>query len=152
MSTHGGASKRTAAEIESAGPVDAVLGDDGTTIETLRQQVTRLATRGGFADRADDLALALVEVLANALEHGKPPVRVRAWLDGRLVIEVADQGSGFDLAIVPDSPPTHHGHRGRGLWIVRQLVDVMKVRHATSGPSKGSTVRIELSPEPHIGA
>jgi anti-sigma regulatory factor (Ser/Thr protein kinase) len=127
----------------------ATLGDDPNEVEAVRLAIRRLAAEGHFAERADDLALALAEIVANAQEHGRKPVTVRAWLDGRLIIEVTDAGPGFDAeALVPDSPPTHRGQRGRGLWIARQLVDHMAV---TTGPT-GTTVRLELSPEPHIGA
>ena len=40
------------------------------------------------------------------------------------------------------------GQRGRGLWIVRQLTDHV---HVDTGPT-GTTVRIELTHEPQIGA
>jgi anti-sigma regulatory factor (Ser/Thr protein kinase) len=45
-------------------------------------------------------------------------------------------------------PPPPLGQRGRGLWIIRQLTDVVAVRTGEDG----TTVRIELSPDPHIGA
>ena len=125
------------------------LGPDPEDAEALRVAVCGMATRGGFGDRVGDLALALAEVVANAREHGQPPVVVTARLEGRLVVEVQDAGGGFDQdALMPDSPPSHGGHRGRGLWIARQLVDVFRVH---SGPH-GTVARLELSPEPHIGA
>jgi anti-sigma regulatory factor (Ser/Thr protein kinase) len=136
----------------AAGAADAYraeIGSDPAEVEAVRTAVRRLAAEGRFADRAQDLELALAEIVANAQEHGLPPVRVRAWLDGRLVVEVTDAGEGFDADTrVPDRPPSHGGHRGRGLWIARQLVDVMDVRASPDG----TTVRLELSPEPHIGA
>jgi anti-sigma regulatory factor (Ser/Thr protein kinase) len=125
------------------------LGSDPADAEAMRMAVCEMASRGRFGERVGDLALALAEIVANAREHGRPPVVVRAWLEGRLVVEVSDTGTGFDHeALMPDSPPSHGGHRGRGLWIARQLVDVFRVR---TGPT-GTTVRMELSPEPHIGA
>lgn len=93
--------------------------------------------------------LALDEVIANAQEHGRPPIVVEAWVDGRLVVEVSDAGPGFDRARVWSThPPAPLGRRGRGLWITRQLADLVSIR---SG-EEGTLVRIELSPDPHIGA
>jgi anti-sigma regulatory factor (Ser/Thr protein kinase) len=70
-------------------------------------------------------------------------------VDGRIVVEVSDVGNGFDRAQVWSAhPPTPYGQRGRGLWITRQLTDSVSIR--SSG--HGTTVRIELSPDPHIGA
>lgn len=115
----------------------------------MRRAVCEMAARGGFGERVGDLALALAEIVANAREHGLPPVAVSARLEGRLVVEVHDAGAGFDAEVlIPDRPPNHGGHRGRGLWIARQLVDIFRV---TSGP-EGTTVRLELTPEPHLGA
>ena len=125
------------------------LGDDPAEIAEVRSAVRDLAVGGGFAERAGDLVLALDEVIANAQEHGRPPIKVRAWADGRLVVEVADAGAGFDRARVwKTHPPPPLGRRGRGLWIIRQLTDLV----AISSGADGTTVRIELSPDPHIGA
>jgi anti-sigma regulatory factor (Ser/Thr protein kinase) len=127
----------------------AVIDAGAADPPALRRDVHDLAVRAGFGDRAGDLTLAVAELLANALEHGRPPVVVEGWFDGRLVIEVTDSGAGMDRdAIWRTHPPGPSGDRGRGLWIVRQLVDVVTVR---SGP-EGTTVHVELSPEPHIGA
>ncbi len=127
----------------------AALGDDPAEIGEVRAAVRDLAVQGGFAERAGDLVLALDEIIANAQEHGRPPILVRAWADGRLVVEVTDAGPGFDRAQVwRTHPPPPLGQRGRGLWIIRQLTDLVAI---TSG-EEGTTVRIELSPEPHIGA
>ena len=125
------------------------LGDDPGEIAEVRTALRGMALRSGFRDRAGDLVLALDEVIANAQEHGCPPIEVRAWADGRLVVEVSDVGPGFDRARVWSThPPPPLGRRGRGLWIIRQLTDLVTI----SSDEGGTTVRIELSPDPHIGA
>jgi anti-sigma regulatory factor (Ser/Thr protein kinase) len=127
----------------------AALGDDPAEIADVRAAVRDMAERGGFSDRAGDLVLALDEVVANAQEHGRPPIEVSCWVDGRIVVEVSDVGGGFDRARVWEThPPEPYGPRGRGLWITRQLTDLVSI---LSG-DRGTTVRIELSPDPHIGA
>jgi anti-sigma regulatory factor (Ser/Thr protein kinase) len=103
----------------------------------------------GFVSRADDVELALSEVLANAQEHGGAPIAVSAWYDGRFLIEVSDRGRGFDRTRVwANHPPAPLGLRGRGLWIARQITDGVTVR---SG-SDGTTVTIEFCREPQLGA
>lgn len=125
------------------------LGDDPAEIAEVRAAVRAIAERGGFSERASDLVLALDEVIANAQEHGRPPIKVSCWVDGRVVVEVSDVGDGFDRARVWDThPPEPYGPRGRGLWITRQLTDLVSI---LSG-ERGTTVRLELSPDPHIGA
>lgn len=129
--------------------LEAVLGADPAEVAPLRTAMAELARRAGFADRASDAVLALDELIANAQEHGRPPITVRAWGDGRLVVVVSDRGAGFRAADVwRTHPPEPFGRRGRGLWIVRQLTDCVCL---DTGP-EGTTVRVELSPDPHIGA
>ena len=127
----------------------AALGSDPSEIAQVRADIDSLACRHGFGDRAGDLVLALDEVIANAQEHGAAPIVIEAWVDGRIVIEVSDVGRGFDRDRVWNAhPPTPYGQRGRGLWITRQLTDCISIRSSR----QGTTVRIELSPDPHIGA
>jgi anti-sigma regulatory factor (Ser/Thr protein kinase) len=116
---------------------------------SMRSEIYDIAIRSGFADRADDVAIAFTELVANAQQHGDPPILVEAWWDGRLVIEVSNHGTGLDRnGVWKHRLPEPDGVRGRGLWIVRQLVDLVDVR---SGAGR-TTVHVELSPEPHIGA
>lgn len=135
--------------IEGAERYVTALGDDPAEIAEVRRVVRQIAERWGFSDRAADLVLALDEIVANAQEHGRPPIEVSCWVDGRVVVEVRDVGAGFDRARVWGThPPEPYGPRGRGLWITRQLTDLVSI---LSG-DRGTTVRIELSPDPHIGA
>lgn len=138
------------AEIEDLGDrYGATLGDHPREIAAVRSAVHRLAAGNGFGDRADDLVLALDEAIANAQEHGRPPIRVAAWADGRMVVEVSDVGGGFDQhSVWSTHPPARHGRRGRGLWIMRQLTDAV----AITVKDGCTSVRLELSRDPQIGA
>lgn len=137
------------AGVDGAERYTTALGDDPAEIAEVRSAVRGIAERGGFSDRAADLVLALDEVLANAQEHGRPPIEVSCWIDGRVVVEVTDVGEGFDRARVWGThPPEPYGQRGRGLWITRQLTDLVSIL-CDGG---GTRVRLELSPDPHIGA
>lgn len=106
-----------------------------------------LALANGFADRATDLSLALDELLANASKHGRPPIHVETWYDGRIILEVSDCGAGFDPRL-PTSVPSPGKDGGRGLWIIRQIADHVSIVSS----EEGTRVRVELSHEPHIGA
>ncbi len=131
------------------GRYSAVLGEDPGEIAEVRAAVHGIAVNEGFGDRASDLVLALDEVIANAQEHGAAPIAVEAWVDGRLVVEVSDVGDGFDRGEVwKTHPPEPFGRRGRGLWIARQLADIVTIDCA----GDRTRVRIELSPDPQIGA
>lgn len=127
----------------------ATLDGDLSGTSSIREEVREMAVRAGFGERANDVALALAELLANAVEHGTTPITVEAWWDGRLCVEVTDSGAGLDRdAVWRRHPPSPQGDRGRGLWIVRQLMDVVLVE----SNGNGTRVHVELSPDPHIGA
>lgn len=127
----------------------AAIGADAREGREVRQAVRAAVAATGFADRGDDVELALAELLANAQEHGRPPIDVTMWDDGCLVVEVRDQGPGLDRgAVWPDHPPAPTLTRGRGIWIARQLTDGLTIH---SSP-EGTTVRMEVCADPQIGA
>ncbi len=73
----------------------------------------------GATLKADELHRAKLltsELVTNAVLHGRGQITLSACLqDGRLVVEVADEGSGFEYAVGQRS----FDHlRGRGLAIV----------------------------------
>ncbi|MBM3634336.1 MAG: ATP-binding protein [Actinobacteria bacterium] len=110
--------------------IEATIGNDPGEIAPVREAVHELAERAGYGKRADDLALAVDELIANAQEHGAAPIHVVAAADGDsgVHVEVSDAGSGFDWSeAVREHPPRPDSRRGRGLWIVRQLVDRVTV-------------------------
>lgn len=84
----------------------------------------------GSNDRYD-VALAVGEALGNAYDHAGGTgivMTVRAYAD-RVVIEVADTGRGFELAA--DEVPLESEERGRGIKLMRMLVDSVEVRRRT---------------------
>jgi len=90
--------------------------------------------------RGTEVLRILGEALTNARGHaGARRVRVRAWsANGRLWVEVSDDGQGFDTA----SPvsPTHHGITG-----MRERTELVSGRlEIHSEPGVGTTVRLEL--------
>jgi anti-sigma regulatory factor (Ser/Thr protein kinase) len=84
-------------------------------------------------DAAGDVTLAVNEIATNGLTHGSPPVTVRAWhAGGTLVVQVDDRG-GIPLPAAGGyEVPDEEQDRTRGLWLARQLADVMQT-HTTGG-------------------
>ena len=78
-----------------------------------------------------NLRTALAEALANAIAYGNRHdptrvVRVRVEITVAAVrVHVVDDGAGFDPAAVPDPtrPENLQGEAGRGLFVLRHLVD-----------------------------
>jgi serine/threonine-protein kinase RsbW len=104
------------------------------------EEVVELVARHletSFADRRTvrfNLRVALTEALANAIVYGNSEdaskrVRVRA-LFGRNTaqVEVTDEGCGFDYRSQPDPtvPFARMQPRGRGLFLIRELVDEVR--------------------------
>ena len=107
----------------------------------MRAFVARHAAAMGVpATRLDDFILAVNEVATNAIRHGGGSAEVRLWATQRRVIcEVSDSGTiseGFLGFLRPDP----HGERGHGLWIARQLCDLLEI-HAGQ---PGTTVRMHM--------
>jgi anti-sigma regulatory factor (Ser/Thr protein kinase) len=90
--------------------------------------------------RLDDFILAVNEVATNAIRHGGGGAEVALWATERRVIcEVNDSGTVADrfLGFLRPDP---HGERGHGLWIARQLCDLLEIH--TGRP--GTTVRLHM--------
>lgn len=131
--------------ISEARHIEATIGDDPGEIASVRAAVHDLAERAGYSERADDLALAIDELIANAQEHGAAPIHVVADADedSGVHVQVTDAGSGFDWTeAVREHPPRPDSRRGRGLWIVRQLVDRVTVER-----DGGDVTRIRVDVE-----
>ena len=97
-----------------------------------------------------NLAVALTEALSNAILRGNNDdpakhVHVKAHVDpGRLIVEVRDEGQGFDLdqcTSDPTTPGNVDREDGRGLFLMRQLMD--RVERFDDG--RGNVVRLTLN-------
>lgn len=96
-----------------------------------------------------DIAISVSELVNNAIVHGnkfarEKSVTVRmAHGNGALTIAVSDQGTGFDPGAVPDPLAQENLMKsvGRGIFIVRQLMDKVDI---TAGPH-GTTIAITKS-------
>ncbi|MBI9116214.1 sensor histidine kinase [Sanguibacter suaedae] len=110
----------------------------GSLAAARRLVVARARGAGLDHARAEDLRLAVTEVAANSLDHGGGGGTLRVWTEpGAFVFEVMDAGT-LDDPLVGRSTPSTAQPRGRGLWLVNQLCDLMQIR---SG-ARGTTVRV----------
>jgi len=107
-----------------------------------------------FAQRqlSFNLPVALTEALSNAILRGNRDdpakhVRVRAEVDAvRLVVEVADEGQGFDLdasSVDPTTPENVGREDGRGLFLMRKLMHRVERLEAPHGSVVRMTLRRE---------
>jgi serine/threonine-protein kinase RsbW len=130
--------------------LDVRIPSEVRHIDIVVQDVVRRAESWRYSRRqlALNVPVALTEALSNAILRGNredpaKSVQVRAELSWeRLVIDVRDEGAGFDLdACTAD--PTREGNimreDGRGLFLMRKLMD--RVERFTDG---GNVVRLVL--------
>jgi len=100
-----------------------------------------------------NVPVALSEALSNAILRGnhedpRKRVRVRADVDGfRLVVEISDEGDRFDLdAKTRDATEIENLERedGRGLFLMRKLMDGVERFDASNDSDTGNVVRLTL--------
>jgi serine/threonine-protein kinase RsbW len=87
-----------------------------------------------------NLNLVLTEALVNAIKHAnmadpEKEVQIRINVsDGDLVIRVYDNGQGFDLDMIPcNGCPDPLDEKGRGIFIIRSLMDSVVYKKANGG-------------------
>jgi anti-sigma regulatory factor (Ser/Thr protein kinase) len=122
---------------------------DYTTLDNARWFVTAYGRSVGLnAMQLVDLEIAVTELLTNSIYHGGGIGTFRVWTDSHhLVCEVNDAGRITD-PLVGRRPVDESGDQGRGLLLVNQIADL--VRMHTS--SEGTTVRVYLRlPETELG-
>ena len=97
----------------------------------------------GFTGDRDTLAyhlnLAVTEAMVNAIRYSPPSdaektVRVCIHIeDENLCIRVYDHGQGFDLNAVPTPDFEELNERGRGIFLIRALMDSVDYRKTECG-------------------
>jgi anti-sigma regulatory factor (Ser/Thr protein kinase) len=128
-----------------AAPIDAMAMEFGPeSLPPVRRFVReRLRAAAVTGDRADDLLLAVNEVVTNSLIYGGGFGTLRTWTEGgpgTIICEVSDQGRIADPLVGRHSPrPGAEG--GRGLWLVHQFCDLVEVRSDESG----TTIRMHAA-------
>lgn len=94
-------------------------------------------------DTIADLKLALTEACSNSVRHAYPGGEgvveiVYELRDDRLVIEVADDGEGFEYTVAPTSADDL-SEGGLGIAIIRSLADELEIGSREDG--RGSRLR-----------
>ena len=111
-------------------------------VSRARRALVDFARWAGLHEAAlNDFECAIGEALANAAEHGHREganFTVTAdVIDGMLVVDVKDNGSGFASWNATDyAPPPSTAPRGFGIFIMRSLVDQVEYSE------RGSRIRL----------
>lgn len=111
-------------------------------VALVRHELQRWLDDSGVAsDDQFDITLACSEACANAVEHpgrpGRQAFEVEAWREGgELLLSVRDFGVWTD--------PASEGNRGRGLGMIRSLMDGVEI--TSGGDGTKILMRRTLSP------
>jgi anti-sigma regulatory factor (Ser/Thr protein kinase) len=116
--------------------VNLTLPPSSSHLPDLRRSVAR--TLGDLDRRVlADVLLALDEAVSNAIRHGSrggDPVQVSVESDGEWVeMTVRDAGPTPRLPRLPAEPPPVLQTGGRGLWLILQLVDEVRLQRIGDG-------------------
>ena len=124
---------------------DAMYHTYRSDLSQVRALVLQHARQAGLTEgRANDLVLAVSEVAANTLRHTRSPGTLVIWHDAEQVVcEIHDAGTITD-PLVGRHKPSLDASGGHGLWIVRQVCDLVEL---TSNAS-GTTVRMHMALRP----
>lgn len=83
---------------------------------------------------AEDLAICATELVTNSWRAGAGRIEVWCWgQGGEAVAQVADDGPGWADPLAGYRRPQADDESGRGLWVARQLADVLQIRTDASG-------------------
>src|SRR4029078_1039459 len=134
--------------------VDVEIPNDVRHIERVVELVRRECRVMAYGERQLmlNVPVALTEALSNAILRGNRDdpakhVHIRAEVGAeRLVVEVGDEGGGFDLeaSLVDPTTPENLGREdGRGLFLMRKLMDRVERLEAP----RGRRVCVELCGE-----
>jgi serine/threonine-protein kinase RsbW len=118
------------------------LPSDVAIVSPFVDQLMRFISKFGPADEGNfEIELALREALVNAIVHGNQNdprklvyVNCRCASDGDVSITVEDQGDGFehDAVADPTSPDNLLRTNGRGIYLIRTLMDEVHFRRGGS--------------------
>jgi anti-sigma regulatory factor (Ser/Thr protein kinase) len=124
---------------------DPVYHTYRSDLSQVRALVLRQARQAGLTEgRANDLVLAVSEVAANTLRHTRSPGILAIWHDeDEVICEVRDEGTITDPLVGRRKPPPG-ASGGHGLWLVRQVCDLVEL----TSDASGTTIRMHMALRP----
>ena len=123
--------------------VAVCLPQEAETVALIRGAVTSTLSLFGVDDECvEDIRLALSEACTNVIEHAHATdeYEVRVQMDdNQCEISVKNNGNGFDFAALEGQMPGGESARGRGVAIMRAVMDQVRF---SSEPREGTIVHL----------
>ena len=130
--------------------VERLLDSTLDSVDQAEELTAAAAQRAGF-DEEDlmKIGMAIREAMVNAVYTAisiTTNKRVRFSLSltaERFTVTIADEGSGFDFAHIPDplAPENLLRTSGRGIFLMRSFMDAVDLRHLESGGTEVTLVK-----------
>ncbi|HEY5527246.1 MAG TPA: ATP-binding protein [Candidatus Anoxymicrobiaceae bacterium] len=113
-----------------------------------RQKVIKFALEHGFSAEAEDVALATQEALKNIIQHACPADNNMHFEcvanEDHLLIDITDEGSGFDTSMLEVTPSQPLALHGRGIPLIKGLMDEVWI----TSDQDGTVVHMEKKRAP----
>jgi serine/threonine-protein kinase RsbW len=130
--------------------VERLLESTLDSVDSAEELAVQMAERSGVEE--DDLmkvGMAVRESMVNAVVHGNrynADKRVRVSMTAetdRFIIQIADEGEGFDFESIPDplAPENLMKTSGRGIFLMRSFMDDFQMRHLDSGGTEVTLIK-----------
>ena len=119
-----------------------VIASDLRNVQRVEKVTEKIATYMNFSDEdKDSLAIAVTEIVGNAIVHGnKKNIDKKVTIDfeykdDKIMVTVEDEGAGFNEKEIanPLEPENLLKESGRGIFIVRALMDKVDIIRGTTG-------------------
>lgn len=120
---------------EQSGFFELLLPARPSYVRLARSILHATAEHAGFTEeQASEMAVALSEAFSNVIIHANTTwVTIRYEVEPlAFTIEVEDDGEGFDTAIL-DQPYAPGDERGRGMHLIRSLMDMVECQSSPMG-------------------
>lgn len=118
--------------IETQNSYRMVIESDLKNVQKVEKITEKIAKHMGFAeDERDSLAIAVTEIVGNAIVHGnkkdknKKVTLAFEYKKNSITVVIQDEGEGFNETEIanPLEPENLLKESGRGIFIVRALMD-----------------------------
>jgi serine/threonine-protein kinase RsbW len=135
---------------QSPEPLERLMDSTLESVDSAEELAVGLAERAGVdEDELMKIGMAVRESMVNAVVHGNrynATKKVRfsvAANSEHFMVRIADEGEGFDYASLPDplAPENLMRTSGRGIFLIKSLMDDFQVRQLESGGTEVTLVK-----------